>query len=79
MARTSKAARPIEGSIPGPNKISVELVVNDVLRRLTLAPWTTLLDALRDHLNLTGTKKAATMASAALARCWLMAGASIRV
>jgi xanthine dehydrogenase YagT iron-sulfur-binding subunit len=57
MARTSKAARPIEGSIPGPDKISVELVVNDVLRRLTLAPWTTLLDALRDHLNLTGTKK----------------------
>ena len=56
MARKSKAA-PIEGSIPGPDKISVELVVNDVLRRLTLAPWTTLLDALRDHLNLTGTKK----------------------
>jgi xanthine dehydrogenase YagT iron-sulfur-binding subunit len=57
MARTSKAARPVEGPIPGPDKIPVELVVNDVLRRLTLAPWTTLLDALRDHLNLTGTKK----------------------
>jgi xanthine dehydrogenase YagT iron-sulfur-binding subunit len=57
MARISKAARPVEGSIPGPDKIPVELVVNDVLRRLTLAPWTTLLDALRDHLNLTGTKK----------------------
>ena len=26
-------------------------------RRLRLAPWTTLLDALRDHLDLTGTKK----------------------
>jgi xanthine dehydrogenase YagT iron-sulfur-binding subunit len=57
MARTSKAARPIEASISEPDKVSVELVVNDVLRRLTLAPWTTLLDALRDHLNLTGTKK----------------------
>ena len=26
-------------------------------RDLTVAPWTTLLDALRDHLDLTGTKK----------------------
>jgi xanthine dehydrogenase YagT iron-sulfur-binding subunit len=30
---------------------------NGVERELTLAPWTTLLDALRDHLDLTGTKK----------------------
>jgi len=28
-----------------------------VPRDLTVAPWTTLLDALRDHLDLTGTKK----------------------
>jgi xanthine dehydrogenase YagT iron-sulfur-binding subunit len=28
-----------------------------VAKRLTLAPWTTLLDALRIHLGLTGTKK----------------------
>ena len=57
MARTDKTARPVERPIPAPDTISVELVVNDILRRLTLAPWTTLLDALRDHLNLTGTKK----------------------
>jgi xanthine dehydrogenase YagT iron-sulfur-binding subunit len=40
-----------------PGKMSVTLHVNGVERRLTLAPWTTLLDALRLHLDLTGTKK----------------------
>ena len=38
-------------------KISVFLIVNGLQRQLTIAPWTTLLDALRDHLDLTGTKK----------------------
>jgi xanthine dehydrogenase YagT iron-sulfur-binding subunit len=33
------------------------MVVNGVMTTLELAPWTTLLDALREHLNLTGTKK----------------------
>jgi len=31
--------------------------VNGEARDLALRPWTTLLDALRDHLDLTGTKK----------------------
>lgn len=38
-------------------KIAITLHVNGVPRDLTVAPWTTLLDALRDHLDLTGTKK----------------------
>ena len=54
MARAGTAAR---GNIPAPDKISVALTVNGVARRLELRPWTTLLDALRDHLDLTGTKK----------------------
>jgi carbon-monoxide dehydrogenase small subunit len=33
------------------------LIVNGVGTQLKLAPWTTLLDALRDHLDLTATKK----------------------
>ena len=57
MARISRTARPMAEIIPGPDKIPVELIVNDVGKQLTLAPWTTLLDALRDHLDLTGTKK----------------------
>jgi xanthine dehydrogenase YagT iron-sulfur-binding subunit len=39
------------------SKIPVALVVNGVDAQLEVAPWTTLLDALRDHLHLTGTKK----------------------
>jgi xanthine dehydrogenase YagT iron-sulfur-binding subunit len=39
------------------NYISVELVVNGTGQQFTVAPWMTLLDALRDHLDLTGTKK----------------------
>src|SRR5215204_4732023 len=45
------------GVIPAPEKVSVSLTVNGVARQLELAPWTTLLDVLRDHLDLTGTKK----------------------
>src|SRR5206468_4767860 len=37
--------------------IEVELRVNDKTSRLTLDVRTTLLDALREHLRLTGTKK----------------------
>jgi xanthine dehydrogenase YagT iron-sulfur-binding subunit len=44
-------------AIPVPEKVFVSLIVNGVARELQLAPWTTLLDALRDHLDLTGTKK----------------------
>jgi xanthine dehydrogenase YagT iron-sulfur-binding subunit len=44
-------------TIPVPEKVAVGLTVNGALRRVDVAPWTTLLDALRDHLDLTGTKK----------------------
>ena len=44
-------------AIPAPDEIAVTLRVNGVDRHIEIAPWTTLLDALRDHLDLTGTKK----------------------
>ena len=56
MAQT-RAARPMTEIIPAPDKIPLSLIVNGVETQLTVAPWTTLLDALRDHLDLTGTKK----------------------
>ena len=40
-----------------PTPLDVMMSVNDTERRLTLDPRTTLLDALREHLHLTGTKK----------------------
>ena len=57
MAGTSSAKRPPGETIPVPAKMSVILTVNGVKKQLAVAPWTTLLDALRDHLDLTGTKK----------------------
>lgn len=48
----------MENSSPAlPPKQSVTLHINGSERQLELAPWTSLLDALREHLNLTGTKK----------------------
>src|SRR6202034_3851116 len=52
-----RPARPVRPTIPAPEKIPLTLTVNGIETRLELAPWTTLLDALRDHLDLTGTKK----------------------
>ena len=54
MAQTSTVTNP---TIPAPAKISVTLTVNGTKAQLRVAAWTSLLDALRDHLHLTGTKK----------------------
>jgi len=60
MARTlarTRRKRPTGETISTPEKITVSLTVNGVARELAVAPWVTLLDALRDRLGLTGTKK----------------------
>jgi xanthine dehydrogenase YagT iron-sulfur-binding subunit len=62
MARTSRPQARRDSTkarrdVAVPDKIAVALTFNGVERTLKLAPWTTLLDALRDHLDLTGTKK----------------------
>ena len=46
-----------QGADAAPAPLEVVLSVNGSERRLTLDPRTTLLDALREHLQLTGTKK----------------------
>lgn len=47
------------GMVPGPLPTTgtVRLTVNGAPRSIQIAPWTTLLDALREYMNLTGTKK----------------------
>lgn len=40
-----------------PTKSLITLKINGVVKQIELAPWTTLLDALREYLDLTGTKK----------------------
>jgi xanthine dehydrogenase YagT iron-sulfur-binding subunit len=54
---TTKTAEQLRDTIPAPAKMPVALNVNGIRKQLNVAPWTTLLDALRDHLDLTGTKK----------------------
>src|SRR4029077_4603533 len=44
-------------SLTTPEEVSVSLTVNGTRLALMLAPRTTLLDLLRAHLDLTGTKK----------------------
>jgi xanthine dehydrogenase YagT iron-sulfur-binding subunit len=46
-----------QGAATAPVPLNVVLRVNETEHRLTLDPRTTLLDALREHLHLTGSKK----------------------
>ena len=55
MTRTSTPQA--SQSISIPERIPVSLVINGAETQLRIAPWTTLLDALRDHLGLRGAKK----------------------
>jgi xanthine dehydrogenase YagT iron-sulfur-binding subunit len=57
MADISTATPPPKQTIAPPPKISITLTINGTRRQLEVSPWTTLLDLLRDRLELTGTKK----------------------
>ena len=50
------APPPAKGNL-APNAVPITLTVNGKIHELKLDPRTTLLDALRDHLDLTGSKK----------------------
>ena len=58
MKMTHSGTADLNGSIAAASgKIPITLTINGAGVKLAVALWTTLLDALRDHLNLTGTKK----------------------
>jgi xanthine dehydrogenase YagT iron-sulfur-binding subunit len=57
MAQPASAVRSRGAKMAAPAKTTVALRVNGVERKLSVAPWTTLLDALRVNLDLTGAKK----------------------
>jgi hypothetical protein len=78
----SAVARPLElNSVPvspDPSQtLAIALRVNGKDYSLQLEPQVTLLDALRERIGLSGSKKAAIGASVAPAQCWLTAIASI--
>lgn len=43
--------------VPPPEPLKIMLTVNGSQQELAVAPWTSLLDLLREHLDLTGSKK----------------------
>ena len=57
LPRGALAAGAVDDNGPPPPPAKVELQINGRSHSLTLDPRTTLLDALRDHLALTGSKK----------------------
>jgi len=57
LPRAALAAGPVEDNEPPPPPVRVDLRINGHLYSLTLDPRTTVLDALREHLALTGSKK----------------------
>jgi|SRR5262245_45741244 len=54
-ASGTKIAANASTGLPGTSAIT--LIINDLPVKLDVAPWTTLLDALRENVGLTGTKK----------------------
>ena len=78
MAQLSSAARKAQEKFPVPAKMTVTLYVNGVERKLTVAPWTTLLDRCGSISISPGRKRVAIMGSAAPAPSWSTGGGSIR-
>jgi xanthine dehydrogenase YagT iron-sulfur-binding subunit len=55
-SQIARGATPADAGVP-PDRVTVAIQINGRSHTLTLDPRTTLLDALREHLGLTGTKK----------------------
>jgi xanthine dehydrogenase YagT iron-sulfur-binding subunit len=57
MNSASKIDTTTKATASLPAKSRITLKINGAVKQIQVAPWTTLLDALREHLGLTGTKK----------------------
>ena len=57
MNSSQKSKTDLKATVPLPTKSRITLKVNGAVKQIEVAPWATLLDALREHLDLTGTKK----------------------
>ena len=71
---TKEVAVNASGTLPAAS--SITLKVNGTVKQIEVRPWVTLLDLLRERLDLTGTKKDATTENAELARFWSTVSAS---
>ncbi len=57
MNKRQKSKMDSKATVSLPTKSRITLKVNGAVKQIEVAPWTTLLDALREQLDLTGTKK----------------------
>jgi xanthine dehydrogenase YagT iron-sulfur-binding subunit len=57
MNSSRKGKTGLKATVSLPTISRITLKVNGAVKQIEVAPWTTLLDVLREHLDLTGTKK----------------------
>jgi aerobic-type carbon monoxide dehydrogenase small subunit (CoxS/CutS family) len=67
----SAAAGAAEPKVLGPGRVSINLRINNQQRRVEVEPRTTLAEALRDELGLTGTKVVCDRGSCSACTVWL--------
>jgi xanthine dehydrogenase YagT iron-sulfur-binding subunit len=74
MERIATLADPTEGGhivTAGPAAVSVTLTINGADHRVELEPRVSLLDALREHLDLTGSKKGCDQGTCGACTVWI--------
>ena len=71
LAEVTEVGQGLQPAVQGPGAVAVALKVNGAVRRLEVEPRTTLAEALRETLNLTGTKVVCDRGACSACTVWL--------